>query len=348
MLCKLATLLAAGQLAAATTYTLQDSYTTNNFFDEFDFYTGADPTNGFVDYQSASAASASGLAGYSEGGIYLGADYKTSNPTSGRASTRVSSKKSYTHMLLVADVNHMPVGCGTWPALWSFGPDWPAGGEIDIIEGVNSQTSNEITLHTEEGCTMSQGSQLTSTKVLDTFDCGADNGNTGCPQLTTETTNFGTGLNAGGGGVYAMEWTSSAISVWFFPRNSSNANALTGGGNSSSSAVDTSGFGTPQAQFSGGSGCDIDQYFTNHTIIIDTTFCGDWAGKQTVWSADDTCSALASTCEDYVANNPDAFVDAYWLFNSINVYQASGSSTTTTRRAQTDSTIKRRLEKYRL
>lgn len=272
---KAVTLLAAGRLASATSYTLADSYTTSNFFDEFDFYTGTDPTNGFVKYQSASTASADGLAGYSEGGIYLGADYKTANPSGGRASTRVSSKKSYNHMLLVADVNHMPVGCGTWPAFWSFGPDWPGSGEIDIIEGVNSQTSNEITLHTEEGCTMTKGSQLASTKLLGSSDCGAGNGNTGCPQKTEETTNFGTGLNVGGGGVYAMEWTSQAISIWYFPRNSSFANTLAASNTSSAGGVDTANFGTPQAQFSGGSGCNIDSYFKNHNIVIDTTFCGD-------------------------------------------------------------------------
>lgn len=50
------------------------------------------------------------------------------------------------------------------------------------------------------------------------------------------------------------------------------------------------------------------------------------AGQTSVWESDSTCSALASTCQDYVANNPDAFVDAYWLFNYINVYTTSGSS----------------------
>ncbi|CAN8099000.1 unnamed protein product [Discula destructiva] len=346
-------LLAAGRLAAATSYALADSYTSANFFDEFTFYTGADPTNGFVDYQSATAASASGLAGFSEGGIYLGADYQTKNPSGGRASTRVASNKSYTRMLLVADVAHMPVGCGTWPALWSFGPDWPGSGEIDIIEGVNSQTANEITLHTEEGCSMAKGKQLSSTKMLATADCGAGNGGTGCPQKTASSNNFGAGLNSAGGGVYAMEWTSSAISVWFFPRNSSVANSLSASA-ATAGPISTSNFSTPIAQFAGGSGCSIDSYFENHNIVIDTTFCGDWAGKQAIWDEDSTCSALANTCEEYVANNPDAFTDAYWLFNYINVYTTSATATTTTTTTTTGSgatptgsLLKKRLEKYR-
>lgn len=26
----------------------------------------------------------------------------------------------------------MPFGCGTWPAYWLVGPNWPSGGEIDV------------------------------------------------------------------------------------------------------------------------------------------------------------------------------------------------------------------------
>ncbi|KAK7745382.1 hypothetical protein SLS53_002878 [Cytospora paraplurivora] len=332
-------LLTAGQLAAAAIYTLQDNYDKTNFFDEFEFFSEADPTNGFVQYQDATSASSLGLAGYNEDAIYLGADHTTKNPANGRASTRVYSKKTYTQMLLVADVVHMPVGCGTWPALWSYGSDWPTQGEIDIIEGVNSQPSNEITLHTDGVCTMTQGKSSASTKFAATADCSAGDGSTGCPQKTESKNNFGKGLNAGGGGIYAMLWDHEAISVYLFPRNSTMADTLSGGGNntvlSSSSSVsaaeiDPSSFGTPLATFVGGGGCDIAERFQQHTVTINTDFCGSWAGSDEVWAADDECSAKADTCEDYVASNPDAFVDAYWLFNSIKVYTTSGSGATAT------------------
>jgi beta-glucanase (GH16 family) len=53
---------------------------------------------------------------------------------------RLTSKNSYTHGLVILDLAHMPGGvCGTWPAFWMVGPNWPNSGEIDIIEGVNSQ-----------------------------------------------------------------------------------------------------------------------------------------------------------------------------------------------------------------
>jgi hypothetical protein len=55
----------------------------------------------------------------------------------GRYSVRISSKKSWgTGSLVVVDLAHAPGGqCGTWPAMWLLGPNWPWGGEIDIIEG---------------------------------------------------------------------------------------------------------------------------------------------------------------------------------------------------------------------
>ena len=55
----------------------------------------------------------------------------------GRDSVRIHSKKAYTESVAVLDLAHMPEGCATWPAFWALsakGP-WPAGGEVDIIEG---------------------------------------------------------------------------------------------------------------------------------------------------------------------------------------------------------------------
>ena len=55
----------------------------------------------------------------------------------GRDSVRIISNFAYSDSVLVLDVQHMPEGCGTWPAFWTLSKDgpWPTGGEIDIIEG---------------------------------------------------------------------------------------------------------------------------------------------------------------------------------------------------------------------
>jgi hypothetical protein len=103
----------------------------------------------------------------------MGVDHTTFLPTSGpgRNSVRISTKKSWTHGLFIADIAHMPGSiCGTWPSCtftalvyciaglkealirlvvdWMLGPNWPNAGEIDIIEGVNSNHNNLMSLHT--------------------------------------------------------------------------------------------------------------------------------------------------------------------------------------------------------
>jgi hypothetical protein len=72
----------------------------------------------------------------------------------GRKSVRIKSNKSYKEHVVVFDVRHMPEGCGTWPSAWEVDEaNWPANGEIDIIEGANDITPNTVTLHTSPGCT---------------------------------------------------------------------------------------------------------------------------------------------------------------------------------------------------
>jgi len=176
------------------------------------------------------------------------------------------------------------------------GPNWPNSGEIDIIEGVNTGSQNQMTMHTSNGCTLA-GSNC--------------QGNTGCPIKGGGSSSYGNGFNSANGGTYAMEWTSSQISIWFFSRGSEPKDI-------NSANPNPSNWGNPTGSFTGGSGCDIDSHFMNNNIVFDTTFCGDWAGN--VWSQDSTCSALASTCQAYVQNNPNAFKDAFWAVNYLKVY----------------------------
>ncbi|KAI9647322.1 hypothetical protein NHQ30_003707 [Ciborinia camelliae] len=313
-----ALILAAGSANAA--YTLADSYDHTNFFSEFNFFSEDDPTNGLVEYQTASAANKTALAGYTKyvgiNSVYLGVDHTTLlSGTAGRASTRVSSNKAYTHGLFIADIAHMPEGCGTWPALWSVGPDWPAKGEIDVMEGVNAGTTNQMTLHTSEGCIMGNSGSDAGTTLVGA-DCNAGSGKTGCGQTTKNKQSYGPGFNENGGGVYAWEWTSSHISIYFFPRTTIPENIQTGN-------PDPTTWGTPTAKFAG-SGCNIDTHFTGHNIVLDTTFCGDWAGQ--VWSKGGcAASTKAATCEAYVSANPAAFNNAYWIINSIKVFSSEAT-----------------------
>ena len=54
----------------------------------------------------------------------------------GRDGIRISSKRAFDESVVIVDLEHMPRGCGTWPAFWTRSQEgpWPTGGEIDIIE----------------------------------------------------------------------------------------------------------------------------------------------------------------------------------------------------------------------
>ncbi|KAG0648235.1 hypothetical protein D0Z07_5570 [Hyphodiscus hymeniophilus] len=296
------TLLATGTSAL---YTGCDHYNASNFFNEFSFFNEADPTQGFVNYLSMDQANLSSLAAFTleaSPSIFLGGDYKTANPPNpGRNSVRLTSNKSYAQGLFIADIAHMP--------------NWPNSGEIDILEGFNENMNNTVTLHSGEGCVMSGPGSL-PTSILTNPNCNANNGFDGCPTSTSNNQGYGPGFNEIGGGVYAMEWNSSAITVWFFPRSAMPADIIAA---NEMTSPDPSKWGTPTASFSG-PGCDIGSHFKNHSIVFDTTFCGQWAGQAEVWGSS-PCAALAPACNQYVAANPAAFQDAYWLINKVMVYQ---------------------------
>ena len=140
-----------------------------------------------------------------------------------------------------------------------LGANWPNGGEIDIIEGVNQQSQNDMTLHTSDGCSVNNGGFTGSMSTSNCYvNAPGQSTNAGCGIAATSSETYGTGFNNIGGGVYATEWTSSAISIWFFPRY-----AIPG--DISSGNPDPSGWGTPLASFSGN--CDIDSHFGPQQIV---------------------------------------------------------------------------------
>ncbi|KAI4112052.1 MAG: hypothetical protein LQ339_000059 [Xanthoria mediterranea] len=305
---RLTSLLFASGLIQLTfaAYSVKDDYSTERFLDMFNFDTDQfdDPTHGYVNYVDRATADSQDLYNVSNGQVTWGVDHVNIASGRGRNSIRLTSKAQYTHGLVILDLAHMPGGaCGVWPAFWMTGPNWPNSGEIDIIEGVNNQVQNQMTMHTGPGCTLAGSS----------YDGGL------CYSTKPErSNNYGTGLNNAGGGVYAMEWTSAAINIWFFPRN-----GIPGDISSAANPnpnPNPAAWGPATASFLGGDNCNIDRHFQRHNIVFDTSFCGDWAGG--VWAQDATCAAQAGgTCQEYVRLHPEAFVDAYWTINSLKVYQ---------------------------
>ncbi|CAL5872913.1 uncharacterized protein PFLUO_LOCUS7182 [Penicillium psychrofluorescens] len=304
---------------SSAAYTLLDDYgNSDSFFDQFDFFTDTDPTAGFVTFVDQGTAESDGLISANGGSVYIGVD-NTSVTTTGRNSVRISSTNTYTQGLFILDLAHMPDStCGSWPAFWLLGSGtWPDNGEIDIIEGVNDQSTDSMTLHTTDNCTINDSG---FTGTLSTSDCYIDaagqSNNAGCGISNSDTQSYGTGFNDIGGGVYAMEWTDLGINIWFFGRDTGIPSDITSG------TPDPTGWGEPAAAFAGS--CDFSEHFSDMSIIFDITFCGQWAGE--VWSTDAVCSALDSSCNDYVGNNPTAFEETYWSINGLQVYQDSSAT----------------------
>lgn len=339
MMTRIAVLAAGSTLlpTALAAYTLTDSYTASNWFSSFNFFSEKDPTNGFVQYKDLKTAASSGLIAISNpsdpnnAAVYMGVDHKTKDP-SGRASVRLSSKKTYNHGLFIFDIEHNPGSiCGTWPAFWllSASGKWPVGGEVDIFEGVNDEVRNKMTLHTTAGCRIEPTTKGFTGKI-DTPDCDVNapgqGKNIGCGILPpgTHQATYGKGMNEMGGGVYATKWTSQEIAIYHFPRAQVPTDIQAG-------TPDPSKWGMPVAKFAGG--CKIDEHFKDLSIIFNTAFCGDWAGE--AWKASTSCSKKAPTCQAYVRDNPEAFKEAYWMIRSVKVYSEEGSSksTATTRRS---------------
>lgn len=302
----------------AARYVLEANYTSANWFDQFTFFTGVDPTAGYVNYVNQTTATNNGYINTDDGSVYMGVDSTNIATGSGRDSVRITSNAAYNYGLFALDVSHMPGGiCGTWPAFWMLGPNWPDGGEIDIIEGVNDNANNAMTLHTTDGCSITNNGDFSGT--MTTANCYVDApgqaSNAGCDIQDQSTDSYGTDFNSNGGGVIATQWTQRDINIWFFPRGTTPSDLEAGN-------PDPSNWNEPVAQYEGD--CNIPDHFADMQIIFNTDFCGVWAGDQ--WNTSAHCASLSDTCNSYVQNNPSVFAEASWSINSLSIYQSSNAS----------------------
>lgn len=115
--------------AAPPTYRLDTEFNASNFFDEFDFFTGSDPTHGFVKYEDKQDAFRLNLAKTTDVSVpglhsptnvvHLAAQSGAiSSSSAGRSSVRVTSRRQFPHGLFISDFAHLPQAeCGIWPAL---------------------------------------------------------------------------------------------------------------------------------------------------------------------------------------------------------------------------------------
>ncbi|GJJ07793.1 hypothetical protein Clacol_001998 [Clathrus columnatus] len=296
-----------------SSFELVTFYQGEDFVNNWDYFTASDPTHGNVHYVNQQDALSLGLVQVEKNVTTIKVD-DTTQLSSGqnRNSVRISSKKRVTGGLVVANISAMPTGCSIWPAFWLVGDSWPSHGEVDIIEGVNRQTRNQITLHTLPGCTRNDNAKpaagqsiaFSGTPLQVSCDVTV-NSNSGCGIMSTQANSFGLGFNQNGGGVLAMMWDTMGIRVWSF-LNGSVPDDLT------QMNPTPSKWPIPDAYWSAAT-CPVDKYFANMMMVFDTTLCGDFAGALF------PSSGCPGTCAETVAD-PTNFKNAKWIINSVAVY----------------------------
>jgi hypothetical protein len=313
--------------AALAQYNLVKDYSGKNFFDGFQFFSGTDwnLTNGDVNFLGLSQAQSNKLAYLNDQQRVILKVDNTSNVlyNEKRNSIRVESHDSYPlGSILIFDAYHLPYGCSVWPAFWTAGTEWPANGEIDIIEGVNDQKANQMALHTNVNltCTKTPGAKQTGKDAAP--NCATT---TGCTVVETTQNSWGESFAANQGGVWATQFDKSGIFIWFWNRANVPADI-----SSNKTTLDPTSWGTPSAAYPSDNGCDISKQFGPQRMIIDTTLCGDWAGTLGTYNAS-TCYTTTAPkkglCyEDNVIGDGSNYATAYFEIASIRAYTVDGAT----------------------
>ena len=149
-----------------------------------------------------------------------------------------------------------------------------------------------MTLHsgTSNACTIDTADKGTFTgQALGTNCYSTQSADSGCGISDTSSTSFAYGFNDAGGGVFALLWdASTGMSIWHFTRANIPADIT-------NQAPTPQNWGTPTGFWSAAT-CDISANFYQHSIILDTTVCGGWAGD--AYSS----SGCPGTCSEMVSN----------------------------------------------
>ncbi|KAI0070212.1 hypothetical protein K474DRAFT_1609105 [Panus rudis PR-1116 ss-1] len=316
----LVTLLSLSPAALAASFNLVKAYQGTDFFSGWEFYgTFDNTTNGDVNFVPQSNSSSLAYVD-GNGRAIIRVDNTSFVPyNEKRNSVKITSTDAYEPgTIWVFDATHLPYGCSVWPAFWTKGLDWPRQGEIDIVEGVNKQTANQMALHTFNGCNAQQGAQMKGT--LGNTNCNSTDG-AGCTVGETTPNSYGEGFANAGGGVWATQFDTSGIFIWFWNRANVPSD-ISSGGNS----VDPSGWGTPSAAYPS-SACDINQFFGAQQLVLDITLCGDWAGVPSIYQPQCGGDGSAQGCyvNSVINDGSTNFAQAYFEINYIKAFGANSS-----------------------
>ncbi|KAL1747560.1 glycoside hydrolase family 16 protein [Schizophyllum fasciatum] len=295
----------------------------DNLVDAFNFDVKPSDNQGVADYVDGKE---SGLV-WSDGSkkTYISVDQTPYADL--RKAVRMTSKDKFNpsdNLLFIFDVQHIPCLCGTWPALWFTGSNWPFDGEIDIIEGVHLYKQNTMSVHTGTGCNwpnyiISSLSKLTANKP-DEFSCDANADYQSCGGSQDSKTSFGKAFNDAGGGVFALELNENLVAMhqWNIadvPKDIQDNNP------------DPSQWGEPIFKMPSDQ-CVIGDHFKDLMLVINTNLGGFFS--EGVWAIDGA-GGQETSCQkqtnfnsaaDYVKQMGSVFGDdARWIINKIVIYE---------------------------
>ncbi|TFY64597.1 hypothetical protein EVJ58_g2524 [Rhodofomes roseus] len=318
--------------SAALGYELIHDYSGNTFFDGWDYYGKWDNlTLGNVTYLTQEAATQQKLTYVNDAGnaIIKVDNFTTVASGERRNSIRLTSQEYYDFgTVWIIDALHMPWGCSVWPAFWSTAPDWPVGGEIDIVEGINTQPNNQFAIHTTEGCYHDNPPNQAGFNI-DT-NCSQASG---CTVGINTQNSYQAGFAAAGGGVYATQYDTSGIYMWFWSRPNVPASL-----SSSSTSINISDWGTPTASFPNDQACNTTKFFKPQQLIFDITLCGDWAGVPGIYDSECYNAGPHHDCYlDNVVGNGSNYDDAYFEVSYVRTY-ATGAALAAAQASKTATT----------
>ncbi len=162
--------------------------------------------------------------------------------------------------LFIAGVQSSLHPCRSWTFHNYNAGDFDNYGEIDILEAFNDITQNYVSLHTSLNCTFkSPTDRQTGMPNNDNHDCNLSAG-AGCSVLLPPGS-YGAFSNAVGGGVYAMQWTSRFIKIWFFPKTFIPGDTVAGEPDPGKWSVPTANFDSRHDH------CDVKEAFPPRSIV---------------------------------------------------------------------------------
>mmetsp|Transcript_107991 Transcript_107991/g.344786 ORF Transcript_107991/g.344786 Transcript_107991/m.344786 type:complete len:401 (+) Transcript_107991:55-1257(+) len=296
-------------------YSLDWEASGESFFDGFDFL-AEDPNHGAADFVSSYAdAQLAGVARISGSHAILRTGRRSTKAFK-RMSARIRTKKSWKHFLAAVHFKHLPWGCGVWPSFFTLGVgEWPAAGEMDILEYVNDGKAM-TSFHTSKECRLDEAKVNKYGSMPDANYKGNDNSNYNClTKYCATCKSLGCAPNtmplltcqqmADRPGVFAMERTASFTKIFFIPSWAIPADL--DAGRPTPEAWDQwiisyYPFGDSESTCP-----EPDDIMSKQRFVLQILLCGDWASK--VWGDSAVCSRMGPSFDE-TATRDKSFINS--------------------------------------